>query len=268
MSLLHGPHEDSGGGIQGQNSDPGRSAAEPRVVKCEFHVHASEDPCDVLDYPATALLDRAAELGFEFLALTLHHTVLHSGDLIQYAGERGILMIPAAELKIGRADVLVFNISDREAKKVRTFDDLRQIREERGESILVMAPHPYFVIGGSMGALLERYSDCFDAVEICHLHTPFLDLNRRAVRVAEWAGLPMLATSDAHELKHFGQHHAKVTLKPGQELNWAALSSAIREGRIENVSPAISPLRLVNELMFLGFRHPFRRLVKRQRLFT
>ncbi len=258
MSLLHGPVEEMGA-LMELTKTPDRSLG---WVKCEFHVHASEDAFDVLNYSARQLIDRAAELKFGFLALTLHRRVHHCDELFKYASERGILMVPSAELQIGRADVLVLNLSAEELAGVRTFDDLRQLRSKRGHSILVIAPHPYFVIGGSMGETLEHEIDCFDAVEICHLHTRYFDLNQKAVTVAKHAGLPMLATSDAHELEHFGQHHSLVEIQ-SPKLSWEAVAVAIRAGRVRNVSPPLNTGRFIKELGFVGLRHPIRRWKKR-----
>lgn len=258
MSLLHGPMEE--GCIDANRvKSPARNM---HWVKCEFHVHASEDQYDVLNYSARQLIDRAAKLGFGFLALTLHRRVHRCDQLFAYAAERGILMVPSAELQIGRADVLVLNLSPDELAGVRSFEDLRRLRAKRGHSILVIAPHPYFVIGGSMGEILEQEIDCFDAVEICHLHTRYFDRNRKAVAVANQAGLPLLATSDAHELEHFGQHHSLLEI-PSQQMSWEAVAVAIRAGRVRNVSPHLNTGRFLKELGFVGLRHPFRRWKKR-----
>ena len=41
------------------------------VLKTDLHIHSSEDPRDVIAHDAYALMDRAVELGFDAIALTL-----------------------------------------------------------------------------------------------------------------------------------------------------------------------------------------------------
>ena len=41
------------------------------MIKVDLHMHSGEDPEDGLQYPATALIDRAVELGYGAIAITL-----------------------------------------------------------------------------------------------------------------------------------------------------------------------------------------------------
>ena len=41
------------------------------MIKIDLHMHAGEDPHDGLAYPATALIDKAAALGYGAMAITL-----------------------------------------------------------------------------------------------------------------------------------------------------------------------------------------------------
>ncbi len=91
-----------------------------------------------------------------------------------------------------------------------TFADLRRLRARRGASLFCLAPHPFFVFGASIGDRLLQEMDCFDAIEICHFHKGWFDLNRRARQVAATHGKPLLATSDAHRLHAFGAHYTSI----------------------------------------------------------
>ena len=46
------------------------------MIKVDLHMHSGEDPEDGLRYPATALVDKAVQLGFGAIAITLHSEVL------------------------------------------------------------------------------------------------------------------------------------------------------------------------------------------------
>jgi|TARA_B100001964_G_scaffold243286_1_gene320754 predicted metal-dependent phosphoesterase TrpH len=43
------------------------------VLKVELHTHAAGDPEDAIPYGPTELIDRAAALGYDAVALTLHN---------------------------------------------------------------------------------------------------------------------------------------------------------------------------------------------------
>ncbi len=96
----------------------------------------------------------------------------------------GILLIPAAEVRLLGADVIVLNVTAEEIAQVKNFDDLRRLRARRGNSIFTIAPHPFYVVGGSIGSRLFAEIDCFDAIEFCHFHIGPFNPNRRAQRVA------------------------------------------------------------------------------------
>ncbi len=207
------------------------------MIKVDLHMHSGEDPEDGLRYPATALVDRAVELGYGAIAITLHNKVLEDERVFDYARGKGLLLIRAVEWTFGGRDVLLYNITQREAERLKTFDDLRAYRRERGEDLLVVAPHPFYPRGHSLGRQFERNLDVFDAVEIAQIHLPWLDpFNPRAIAVAHKHGKPVIANSDAHNLWMFGRHYTLVDAEPTQ----AGIFAAIRQGRVQPVSPPVS----------------------------
>jgi predicted metal-dependent phosphoesterase TrpH len=215
------------------------------MIKVDLHTHTGEDPEDGLAYPATALIDKAAALGFGALSVTLHGAVLEDERVFEYARGKGVLLVRGVEWESPRGDVLLFNASQREYERLRTLDDLRALRRERGGDVLVVAPHPYF-FKHSLHRWLDRYIDVFDAIEYCHLHFPWLNLNRKALRVAAAHGKPLVATSDAHNLWMFGRHYALVDAEP----TIPSLFAAIRAGRVERRSPPETIWNMVR--MFVG----------------
>ncbi len=227
-------------------------------VKADLHLHTSEDPCDILDYDAAQLLEKAAELGFGIIAITLHGKVLWRDDLAALADELGILLIPSVELRIDGCDVVVWNISPAEAQTVDSFADLRQLRQSRKDSIMMMAPHPFYKFGGSIGKRVFTEIDCFDAIELCHFRTRHIDPNRRAKSLATTAGKAFIATSDSHRLSTFGTYFTEIDLAPGFGVD--EVFAALRAGRFYNTCPPMSYRQMVRALIFIFFTHEARKL--------
>src|SRR2546430_14691581 len=132
-------------------------------VKIDLHIHTLDDPKDAVDYSAHQLLERAQTLGFRVLAITLHDAVFDRQEVFADAAAMGILLLPAAEMRLHGADVIVLNVNAEEMAQLRSFDDLRRLRARRGSSIFTIAPHPFYRLGGSIGSRLLQEIDCFDA---------------------------------------------------------------------------------------------------------
>ena len=199
-------------------------------------MHSGEDPEDGLHYPATALIDRAVELGYGAIAITLHGKVLDDPRVFEYAAGKGLLLIPAIEWQIGGRDVLLYNLTQKDADAIRTYDDLRAIRRERGENFLTIAPHPYYPVGHSLRRDVVRHLDCFDAIEHSQVHLTWLNFNKRALETALEHGKPVVANSDAHSLWMFGRHYTMVEAAP----TLPSIFKAIREDRVKYHSPPIT----------------------------
>src|SRR6266404_7187975 len=184
-------------------------------IKIDLHIHTLDDPKDAVDYSAHQLLERARSLDFRVLAITLHDAVFDRPEVFADAAAMGILLIPAAEVRLEGADVIVLNVAAEEIASVKNFEDLRRLRSRRGNSIFTFAPHPFYVLGGSIGPRLLDEIDCFDGIELCHFHNFLLNPNRSAEAVAKRFGKPLIATSDAHRLLAFGQHYTSIP-KPSE----------------------------------------------------
>src|SRR5215467_12836614 len=83
-------------------------------IKIDLHIHTLDDPKDVIDYSAHQLLERAKQLGFGVLAITLHDAVFDRPEVFADAAAMGILLIPAAEVRLQGADAIVLNVSAEE----------------------------------------------------------------------------------------------------------------------------------------------------------
>ena len=229
-------------------------------IKIDFHLHASEDPRDELDHSAAELLRRAHALGFGALAITLHDHVLTKREVFDLARQLGILLIPAAEMRLDGADVIVLNISEEEARSLRCLRDIEGLRQQRGRSIFTVAAHPCYLLGGSIGErrLVENI-DLFDAIEWCHFYTRLFNPNRRAARIAARYGKPLLATSDAHRLDCFGAHYSLVRLPQGSvEPTAEAIFDAIRAGAIQTITQPWPVVKFLQYAWWIFAQHELR----------
>jgi predicted metal-dependent phosphoesterase TrpH len=223
-------------------------------IKVDLHIHTLDDPKDVIDYSAHQLLERAKALGFGVLAITLHDAVFDRAEVFADSAQMGILLIPAAEVRLRGADVIVLNVTAEELAALQDFDDLRRLRARRGEAIFTIAPHPFYVLGGSIGERIVDLIDCFDAIEVCHFHKGILNPNRRAVELATRFGKPLIATSDSHQMHAFGRHY---TSRPRPDrLTVENVFAALRHGPLRLTSPPASIIDVISAVYFIFVAHP------------
>ena len=225
-------------------------------IKIDLHIHTLDDPKDAVDYSAHQLLERAQALGFRVLAITLHDAVFDRREVFADAAAMGILLIPAAEMRLHGADVIVLNVNAEEMAQLKSFDDLRRLRARRGSSIFTIAPHPFYKLGGSIGSRLLQEIDCFDAIEYCHFHVGLFNPNRRAKGVASRFKKPLIATSDAHRLHAFGRHYTSIPMPSA--LTIENIFTVLRSGPLRLTSPACSFTDLMSAIYFVFLAHPLR----------
>jgi predicted metal-dependent phosphoesterase TrpH len=195
------------------------------MIKADLHLHTSDDPEDRIPHSADELVTRAAALGYGALAVTLHNRWWDPAPVAGLAAERGIVMLPSIERTIDGRHVLLINVT-RDAERVRTFADLAAFRADSGA--LVIAPHPYYPLGHSLGSALERHADVFDAVEHSGFYVRGLDFNRRAVAWARAHGKPLVGNADLHRLEQLGATYSLIDAQPTPD----AICAAIRAGRV------------------------------------
>ena len=229
-------------------------------IKIDLHIHTLDDPLDALDYSAHELLARARELGFRVLAITLHDAVFDRPEVFADAARMGILLIPAAEMRLEGADVILLNVTSEEIVGLRTLDDLEKLRARRGPSLFTIAPHPFYVLGGSIGQKLLGRIELFDAIELCHFWVRFFNPNRRAVEVAEQFRKPLIATSDAHRLHAFGSNY--TTIPRPSELTVENVIEVLRQGPLRVTNPPCSLGDLISTIYFVFLVHPWRQRKK------
>jgi predicted metal-dependent phosphoesterase TrpH len=195
------------------------------MLKVELHSHTADDPHDRIPYSTQQLIDRAAELGYQALAVTLHDRQLDVRGLEDYGRERGIVLIPGIERTIEGKHVLLLNFQ-RGAEAVQSFEDLARLRER--ETGLVVAPHPFFPHPSCLRGALEANASLFDAVEWNAMFTRSVNFNCAAERWARLHGKPMVGNGDVHRLRQLGRTFSLVDAEPNAD----AICRAIRAGRV------------------------------------
>src|ERR1043165_3748888 len=141
--------------------------------RVDFHGHCKGDPMDDLPHAVYEYVDRAAACGLDAIAITWHRKQFDIPDAIDYAREKGVLLIPGIETEVnGRCHTLVLNAPLGTVGPFSTLDDLRRLKQN--PEVLIIAPHPYYVLPNCLGRIIDAAPDCFDAVEWCHIHLPLL----------------------------------------------------------------------------------------------
>ena len=205
------------------------------MLKVDLHIHTGDDPVDPIPYTTDELIERAAALGFDALAITLHDHQLDLARFAAHAEERGLVLIPGVERTIEGKHVLLLNFA-RGSDDVRTFDDLKRLR--RNQPGLVVAPHPFFPTSSCLQGQLTRYADLFDAVEWNAMFTSAANFNRRARRWAQRFGKPMVGNGDVHRLRQLGTTCSLIDA----ERNADAICAAVAAGRVRVETRALSPI--------------------------
>jgi hypothetical protein len=211
------------------------------VLKTDLHLHTSEDPVDIIDHNAYALIDRAVELGFDAIALTLHDRQIADRRLFDYARDHGLTLLPGVERTIEGRHVLLLNFSN-SVDQVRTFADLAKLKSR--ENGLVVAAHPFFPDKACLRSMLNLHADLFDAIEWSYFWTRGLNFNARAASWAGAHGKPLVGNSDLHDLRQLGRTCSYVYAERDAD----AICAAIRGGLVTLQTSPVPPLELAQVL--------------------
>jgi predicted metal-dependent phosphoesterase TrpH len=196
------------------------------VLKVELHAHTDRDPLDRISHSTERLIDHAAALGYQALAITLHDRYVDPAPYAAYARDRGLVLIPGIERTIGRRHVLLLNFPPACAG-VRTFEDIAKLKASANG--LVVAPHPYYPIPSALRGCLHEHRHLFDAVEVNAMYTRLVNFNARAIRWAHAHGKPLIGNTDLHLLEQMGTTFTLVDAPADAD----AICEAIRAGRTE-----------------------------------
>ncbi len=220
----------------------------------DFHVHTREDPKDYVKYTARRLFERAAELGFDALAVTNHDRGVWSPSLAAAAEARGLLLLPGVEITADDAHIVVINPEFEPRLEGCTLRDLPRLYSDRS---LTIAPHPFFHFFKSLRKRLFLLLPWIDAIEFTCYHNPLLNLNKAAVRTARDFGKPLVGNSDSHDLRQFGMTYSLVDA----DKDTASIIAAVKAGRVEVRTSPMSLLRMAGLVAHTATVEKVRRLI-------
>jgi hypothetical protein len=227
-------------------------------LKADFHLHTGDDPLDYVAHTSEEMIDHAASLGFEVMAITNHDFMSHTDRLADYAASRAIVLIPGVEATIEGRHVLLYDV-DYWAAPPKTFEDLYRLKRANPQMIVV-APHPFFPSQFCLQGKLYDHLELFDGIEYSHFYTRKMNFNKRAVGLARWSRRFLVGTSDSHFLWQMG---GTFTYLEAREKSLPAVLDALRAGRTvvsTDPLPALDLLRRIRKYPSLKVR----RLAERQ----
>jgi predicted metal-dependent phosphoesterase TrpH len=199
--------------------------SEKRWLKAELHSHCNLDPIDyeICKHTPEQLISKAAELGYEVLAITCHDVDIWSEGLSDYAQGLGVTLIPGMEVTVeGKRQTLVYNFHT----GAENLNTLEKIRARSSEDTLVIAPHPFFPGRSCLRNLLESNLGMFDAIEYSGFQVPGLNFNRRGLKLSIKTQKPVVGNGDVHFLWQLGLTFTWIYSEP----DMASIFDAIRRG--------------------------------------
>lgn len=202
-------------------------------LKANLHLHTNDDPEDRIQYSTYEVIDHAASLGFDVLALTCHNHYAWCEAYATYASERGITLLRGIEATIKdesrrRGKHVLILGADKDVEEVRTFSELIQYKQTYPH-IVIIAPHPYFDPFLSLQGLAEKYINLFDAIEHSWFYSKWFNRNKKAIVLAHKHQKPLVATSDTHFLDHLNEHYTLIETPDQSE---ASILQAIKDGSV------------------------------------
>jgi predicted metal-dependent phosphoesterase TrpH len=195
------------------------------VLKVELHTHTDEDPADHITHTTRDLLERAAELRYDALAVTLHDRYFDPAAHAADAARCGVVLLSGIERTIQGKHLLLINFPE-DVSRVQTFDDVGALKARTNG--LVVAPHPFYPVPSALRGNLDRLASLIDAVEVNSMFTTTIDFNRAALAWARANGKPVVGNTDLHLLEQMGTTYSMVEASRNPD----AICHAIRTGSV------------------------------------
>lgn len=194
------------------------------MLAVELHTH-SERSYDGRD-PVEKLLQQAAAVGLDGLAVTDHDEISASLEAVKRAPDYGLVGIPGLEVTCAAGHVLAIGVEEA-VPRDRPFEETVERIHALGGIAIV--PHPFQEFrNGVLAHIDEEALLAADAIEVFNSRLLTGRANRQAQRFARRNGMPMTAGSDAHIFPMVGR---AVTHVETDERTVGAILEAIREGQ-------------------------------------
>jgi glycosyltransferase involved in cell wall biosynthesis len=176
-----------------------RRPAEPELF-ADFHMHTNHSRDCVV--PVADLLERAAEVGLDVVAITDHNEISGGLEASEIADGYGVRVIVGEEVKTAEGEVIGLFLKERIPPGL-TFAET--IAEIKGQGGVVYVPHPFDRLHAVPGSsLLKANLGDLDVVEVFNSRIAYPGFNDTALRFSQRYRLPGAAGSDAHVLPGIG----------------------------------------------------------------
>ncbi|MFB6078943.1 MAG: PHP domain-containing protein [Halarchaeum sp.] len=194
------------------------------MLSVELHAH-SDLSYDGRD-PVEMLLEQAAAVGLDALAVTDHDEYDASRRAADVAADYGLVGIPGMEVTSAAGHVLALGV-ERAVEPGRPFGEtIERIHDAGG---IAVVPHPFQESRSGVAANVTRDElASADAIEVYNSRLLTGRANRQAESFARERGLPMTAGSDAHIAEMVGQ---AVTRVDAGDRTVESILDAVRAGR-------------------------------------
>jgi len=193
------------------------------VLSAELHAHSSlsYDGRDSVEL----LLEQAAAVGLDAIAITDHDEIDASLAAVDLAPSYDLVAIPGMEVTSRAGHVLALGV-ERAIEPGLSFEET--IERIHDQDAIAVVPHPFQESrSGVLAHISKEELLAADAIEIYNSRLLTGRSNRQAERFARRNNVPVTAGSDAHISEMVGQ---AVTRLDAEDDGVPAILEAIREG--------------------------------------
>jgi predicted metal-dependent phosphoesterase TrpH len=194
------------------------------VLTVELHAH-SDLSYDGRD-PVERLLERAAAVDLDAIAVTDHDAIEGTLEAVDRAPAYDLLAIPGMEVSSAAGHVLALGVDELVPPDLSFQETLDRIHDRGG---IAVVPHPFQTSrSGVLATITTEELAAADAIEVYNSRLLTGRANRKAARFARRENLPMTAGSDAHISEMVGR---ATTTVEADERSVDAVLDAVADGR-------------------------------------
>lgn len=197
-------------------------------ISIDPHVH-SEASFDGKE-PIDLILEHAADIGLDAVAITDHDEIDASIKAAEIADDYGLIGVPGVEVSTSVGHLLALGVDERPEENKPLKQTIKRIREMGGAAVI---PHPF---QRTRHGIKKRKITRPDAIETYNAWIFTGYRNRRAKKYARNRDLPGVASSDAHSVGTVGRAYTEILFKgkeSKEEIETQDIVEAIKDGKTE-----------------------------------
>ncbi len=183
--------------------------ADGESIKADLHIHS--DASHDCNEPIELILEHAADIDIDAIAITDHDSIENSLKATEKASEYGLIGIPGVEVSTADGHLLALGVQECPEKGRPFHETVEKIRELGG---LAVVPHPFQRT--RHGVKKSDIKDC-DAVEVYNSWSFTGWKNKKARKFAKKNNYPEIAASDAHSIGMIGQAYTEINTAFAEE---------------------------------------------------